>query len=417
MITRKLALMMYQSTDLDNSKEKSNIFHYTSTEVLDALLTGCTFRASNVFYLNDSEEYKAGITALKDIAQKAKMEKTAYTAIQNTLDSLLDENGRGLMSEGIFTISFSLERDLLSQWVTYAKEGGVAIELDSQIIEDYHWFGVEKSCKEIKKNSVGSEDDELLFFPLEKNLNRIKYEYNPAELSEVIESSNKELFMWVASYFKKKGFSQEKEMRISVLPVQHDTDKENKAEVKYYYMNGRGVLRPYLNIIFGCIEGDEFKPSLPIKTITVGPARNQQAVFNSVVHRIKYGNCNIFNYGSNNTYLKENILNYIQEILVWLNAEGHINLLLNSSGKSAADIDDLIDNKVKKAKRKWIRCIIKALVENLEATLGIAITYFNKTGIADLDNEQKIIIQDIYDNFYFSKEGVLIKKSEIPYIY
>ena len=50
-----------------SSKEFDGIYHYTSTEVLDSLLTEATFWASNLYYLNDSSEYQTGIIFLKNI--------------------------------------------------------------------------------------------------------------------------------------------------------------------------------------------------------------------------------------------------------------------------------------------------------------------------------------------------------------
>ena len=37
---------------------------------------------------------------------------------------------------------------------------------------------------------------------------------------------------------------------------------------------------------------------LPLKSITVGPSGSQQSVFDSIVHRIKYGETKVYDYSN-----------------------------------------------------------------------------------------------------------------------
>ena len=119
-----------------SSREIKGIYHYTSTEVLDSLLTEATFWASNLYYLNDSSEYQTGIKFLEDIFTEEirdddEIEKQRLFCMECIREIReLD----GYTWPGIFSISFSLEADVLNQWLTYAKEGGVCIEFEKEIM-------------------------------------------------------------------------------------------------------------------------------------------------------------------------------------------------------------------------------------------------------------------------------------------
>lgn len=76
-----------------------------------------------------------------------------------------------------------------------------------------------------------------------------------------------------------------------VFPTEYD---KYQSKVQYFVMP-HGVLRPYINVKFGYImkDSNKFIPMIPIKSIIIGPSGRQQAVFDSVVHRLVYGENNI----------------------------------------------------------------------------------------------------------------------------
>ena len=77
-------------------KDNETLDHYTSTEVLNALLKSATFWASNIFYLNDASEFNTGIKKLNNLLS------------QETIE-FLDKASFKLESTnpGLYTISFS----------------------------------------------------------------------------------------------------------------------------------------------------------------------------------------------------------------------------------------------------------------------------------------------------------------------
>ena len=63
-VSRSELFKYYEAIKTPTIGNKVVFYHYTSTEVLDKILETATFWASNLYYLNDSSEFKAGISWL-----------------------------------------------------------------------------------------------------------------------------------------------------------------------------------------------------------------------------------------------------------------------------------------------------------------------------------------------------------------
>lgn len=390
------------------------LYHYTSTEVLDNLLDNGTFRASNVFYLNDAEEYREGVESLKN----------AFNSIPNDIFDAINIDGRSHV--GIFSISFSQEKDSLYQWVTYAKESGVAIELDETLLRGRDsWLGIEKD----NDDSVRVNDKEkpnyknLLYFHLDRNLKPVKYASDEYQNSTKKNTNlTRESLMWLASYHKQEGFAQEKEVRLSTFAMCRGN---KKAKVNYYRMGKKGVLRPYLDIVFGRanqFHDEEFEISLPLKSITIGPSSNQQAVFDSVVHRLRYGgNDVLYNYNDekkgDKDRLKKNFCDFIKEILEWLCdqniTKSHEFTEKYDPGKSIEHNLGIIDSDC-----KIVNSIVKTILDEwIDENQLNREEYCDWSSLNINDEQEQRLMCKIYNNFYFSKKGVIVRKSKIPYIF
>ena len=81
--------------------QPNDLFHYTSVTVLDSVLEHAQLWASNIFYLNDAEEYYRGISFLL-----GKYDSAKYKNVKQIIEEIRNENG--FSSEGVFSISFSL---------------------------------------------------------------------------------------------------------------------------------------------------------------------------------------------------------------------------------------------------------------------------------------------------------------------
>ena len=436
MISRDSARHIYNGAGSFDYND--TLFHYTTTEVLNILFDSCTFRASNLFYLNDSEEFYAGIRHLKRHVKKELPIRKAEA--MNILNELSLENGRGDFDPGIYSISFSKEKDLLSQWITYAKESGVAIELDSKLISGtdkkgqsgLRWYGVESFTKSDEANAT--EFNSLLFFHLRQNLHAIDYNKTFKQMRDsgiLLSMLNiqRETYQFLASYYKNKGFEAEKEVRLSVFPMCCGTEKGSKeATICYYRMGERGILRPYLNVTIGyrkTIDGkDYFQPCLPIKTITVGPGKNQQDVFNSIIHRMRYGKPRIYNYAEDTSLLNNNIYNYICEVIEWLYRKEYIKydlredkLLKPASGSISHIIidNDRIDKRDKQLVLRLVNSILIALENNYHRSINCYLKLSDNE--AQLKPREETILHELKNDLFFSKEGIIVKKSILSYVF
>jgi len=409
------------------NKEKLNcIAHYTSTEVLDSLLKSATFWASHIFYLNDASEYITGINALNDILsdETKKFLNTPYFDVDST-------------SAGLYTLSFSDNSDLLQQWITYAKESGVCLELDNRILLDKKYkYSIGMSLEKSETGSI-----ELDYFPIDSkkiihgslyryknkiNEDKLKDSFNeimalymqerPSSVSSVNYWNNKdykihqiEFLKLFSTYIKNSNFSVENEIRASFFALSNGSQK---IKVKYFH-RPNGVLRPYCEAVFLY----KHSPMLPVKSIVVGPSGNQQAVFNSIVHRIKYGEKKVWNYWNCGTKLlfKQNFYNYVWEAIEWYSSCHSINIDESVAEKICNRLKVIWDNEnceLHNVKDKW-----EIDLDIWKKNKPISIKYKCSSASTKSNNVIEQICNEIYQNFYFSSEGILIKKSKIPYIF
>lgn len=106
-----------------------SLYYYTTTETTSFILKKGDIFATNISYLNDSEEYINGLKELRELLCGNTAGKYAKSA-QKYLPGA--EVYRKALKEvhDIYSISFSQEKDLLSQWYMYAKESGVRLKMN-----------------------------------------------------------------------------------------------------------------------------------------------------------------------------------------------------------------------------------------------------------------------------------------------
>lgn len=405
--------------------QETRLYHYTSTAVLDSLLSNATFWASNIYYLNDASEFQTGIEALKKAFstsigdEKDELEKCREIC-KECIDNI--EEWNGYTWPGIFSVSFSIKEDVLNQWITYAKEGGVCIEFDSEIMRgkvkpENYLFITEDSEKNIFSLPTGNiartiYDDNILSDTAKtkeiiKNLVKLCVRYSPGkcEESDMLDNNRGivcEFFAILASYFKNKDFVIEDEVRM-VCPLIFDLD-EGSADI-FYNKKENGVLRPYIKVKFHKSADLDAKPMLPIVAITVGPAGNQEAVFSSVVHRVEYGKPAVWEY--DREFLERFLSNYVNGCL----RQNEI------KDKAVECANYLLADWKKRAGQNNV-----SYEETRENEEGIQITVKldgnkndEETVILEGQIKQKI---DIWKKEnYLTKQGIWIKKSKIPYVY
>lgn len=115
--------------------------HYTNQRGLLGIMGSESLWATNIKFLNDEYEFQHALDLIKDIIQKSnmKMGYPDYDVYEKYVAELKKqlESLNSYKSESIFTLSFSEETDLLSQWRGYCPENnGYCIIFDVATLFD-----------------------------------------------------------------------------------------------------------------------------------------------------------------------------------------------------------------------------------------------------------------------------------------
>jgi len=310
--TAKRKIKFYQGT------KARRIFHYTSIGGLKGILESATLRFTNINYLNDKDEIKAGMDSLaKTIAATDEEKEKIFSSIRN----------RGMQT---FVCCFSLDEDSLPMWNYYTKEinnQGYNIEfndkslVESIILENPELagcelsFGVVEYCKDNDSKYSKSFSDGLtssfslammkLLFAFAKDYLKDEPEKIKKWESEIaqLENDKNENDISVYSYngqlgkfqkdtsgnylcfVKRDCFLQEKELRI-VINVPEWKLAELKQFNLYKYRISNGLLVPYLELKFSYSA---------IQGLTVSPTIQSDLAEQSIHDFLQYCNFSIKN--------------------------------------------------------------------------------------------------------------------------
>lgn len=299
------------------TKEK-RIFHYTSVNGLKSILEQSALRFTNIGYLNDMSEVKAGINSLK---KTIGLSEGDFNNLQRYIRIAEDET---------FVCCFSLDQDSLPMWNYYTKEAhhqGYNIEFNDRalvesILKNNTWlddcnlsFGVVEYCQEDKSQySKAYANHEIsnfhlatmqLFYStakiysnnsseLEKYKNAIdKLSQNKIDIDIPIYKFDglecrfkKDTSCSFLCYIKRECFSMEKELRI-VLTVPKSKLKDLKEHNVYKYRISNGILTPYLELKFSRDS---------IKSLTISPTTQIDLAEKSLQDFLEYCTFNVKDY-------------------------------------------------------------------------------------------------------------------------
>lgn len=237
--------------------------HYTPLPGLMGIIKDETLWATNIKFLNDEHEFKHAIDLIKTIVKNAKITKdhsdyTTYQNFKSNVDLAL-EHLSNYDTESIFTLSFSAETDLLSQWRGYCPENnGYCIIFDlNELFEDVK--SKFEKCHLVQ--CVYDAKDK------ETKLKNVLNDYWQKYLKTRTKKEKNDLFtnladelMLLASFFKHPSFEEEQEHRIVViLPFATDEDLQ--------FREGRFSLIPYIKLS---------APRKTIKKICIGPTVHKE---------------------------------------------------------------------------------------------------------------------------------------------
>jgi hypothetical protein len=256
---------------MDHAALPTPLYHYTGAQGLLGIFTSQTLWATNIQYLNDSQEFdyatevaKRVIVPRADAALDPK-EKEALMA--------LVAPRRRMFPIGVFVASFSTEGDLLSQWRGYCPNGaGYSIGFRANDLKDivsWRGFWLEPCLYNDadQRQAIERALNELMESPdwinALANLGR-NYPYETA-----VEAWHSRLVR-LAPTIKHPMFHEEQEWRLISKLVRED-------DSALCFRAGRSMLIPYIEMSLAASTGD-----IPVEKIIVGPTPRMRLAMRAV---------------------------------------------------------------------------------------------------------------------------------------
>jgi hypothetical protein len=240
----------------EGQKSRRLAGHYTNTLGMSGILSREKIWATNIKFLNDEEEFQHALQLISELLAEArspgppeaKKFSEFLAAIQSRLTSL-----DTIWAQGVFTVSFSKETDLLSQWRGYCPDSnGYCLTYDIDSV--FEVIRSEYSEAHLVECKYEIEDKREI---LRGTLNKYWTEYNPLTdsktMKQLLERFERDVRL-LASYFKHPAFAEEREHRIVILF--EDTDKVLFRPAKH-------CLVPYIELPI---------PRKHLDTIVIGPS-------------------------------------------------------------------------------------------------------------------------------------------------
>lgn len=411
-------------------------YYYTNVDTLDKILNSGAIYSTNYRYLNDPCEWQYGYNCIKEkcqtIAEQYKMnqddtsseKKFAEYMLNNILKAQHFLNDypvhnsnvfRGNYSE-IFTISFTEEEDLISQWERYAKESGVVLELDFNPIYKKQIYFYQETVKKIKipieiePQKVAYEEQTIK--NISKTSMKAMYDYFAGHSLQEGRMTPyfHMLIRYIASYIKNAAYEQEKEIRISCYPLINEARGEDEIDSsKIVYTIRDGVMIPHVPLYCGKMQGTELDCcGYPIRSIRVGPGYNQNSVFQGLIHRMECGEKKVFLLSEaeqikiKNRHIIEGLASYLNIKIPKSKSNKDALCMVCDKLSSSAPADAGLNEAIKEI-------CSKSKLNNLR----------------DVSDKLQQLKQDFYEqifqeyetNQFCTSEGILIRKSEIPFLF
>lgn len=370
-----------------------DLFYYTTTDTMSHILTNGNIYATNIRYMNDAEEYINGLNEIYNLSKKTvviknwmdkrNVDDSLLMTLDNTFSEQNLEDNKKYME--FYSISFCKKNDLLSQWAIYARESGVSIKMKFE--KENYCFSTDSVSGDGKAEwkcfpqkvhyftydamkCAGEKYEESAFEILDK--------LYPKELGDY-EEKKKESWRYISTLVKRYDFYQEEECRLVFEP------NMSTYPPKIEFRNDKKVLKPYLDI--KCDKG------WPIWEIMIGPGFNQQVVFDSVEHFLNYTKVEV---GLEDT--KEDFIKRIKAYLIPYEDEL----------KECKEYKELNEQFVDEF---WPQ-------DNLEGEKKYYIHKLNDMIRVVLeDSHYSDEIKKYFNEKHFTKSGVVLSKSSIPYIF
>lgn len=341
------------------------------------ILKDANIFATNIKYMNDSEEYANGLKELRKIYEDHFGDKRiSYEKIRAELEKDIP----------IYSISFSGARDLLSQWSMYAGESGVSIKMQFEENEKYEVFDLHSQKRKLLVDDKTSIYPQKVWYCTKEAMENEDYNKVADEIWEEafskendvtkndIEGNFVEYSRKITPYIKRAEFKAEQEYR---MVFEKSTWRNTECDFRIDYRNSRNVLKPYLDV--------RCKNGWPIHEIIIGPGFNQDVVFESVRHFLNNAKLLVPKL-DNNIYLSR-----FEEYL-----------------KLCGTIPDCIKELLEQQKKE---------IDNAQNIYrffyNVRNSIIQKLNMENIENE----FSEKINRTEFTKPGIILSRSRIPYIF
>lgn len=255
-----------------------DLCHYTSLAGLHGIISSKSIWATHYSFLNDIKEFSYGLECLDKYlnspisAEDNDWWREHFTTVTNHISNF--------KTPEIYSTSFCLKKDLLSQWRGYGQQG-VCIVFDKILFNKIGWWNSNPYNKlsdapkdflipkfDLYHNPVEYIDEGAEYTAINDIINKIKiyYEgiYNGGMKDDIIfEGLRAKLFGLTIPFIKHPSFREEGEYRLLALSVNNPSDLKFRCDGKF--------IIPY-------IEMSVKENILPISEIVIGPGGNGKAL-------------------------------------------------------------------------------------------------------------------------------------------
>lgn len=371
------------------------LYYYTRTKTMYSILSSGMFWATNILYMNDSEEYVNGLQEIRDILTRYR--NLAFRDAK-AVDRLIH-----VQDPHIFTISFCTNQDLLSQWCVYARESGVNLELDLSLLEidtakpgEFFCTRDSKDADEIK---VVAPLKPVIYFTRNAMLEKISAEQVRKRAAEIVDrlkalgiqdgkDGAEEKISELAAQIKRFEFSAEQEWRLLFNMTEYAREYDRSP---FFYREQDNILKPFIKVAVSKKDkatGTRPVP-WPVTAVTVGPGYNQDQVFQSLRYFLNFGN-----------YIRKDDAGFRAYAL---------DLYLD---KAEARCRPLLKGRVD------LECAIKSYKTKTKPPLSNANVMCELASAIKEDLTRKFPkCAEVLESIELTSGGIILQKSNIPYIY
>ena len=260
----------YNKLHLEKGEQSPFIYHYTSSEAAQSIISRGRIRFTDRYYLNDASEGRYVL----DLCLENIDTLLSVSSFRNHLERKITERKEKIQRDNfyVYQCSFSTNPDSLCLWNYYSK---------NQSIKGYNFkFSTDNLNKTIKPTVKNENKKATVYFgkiiyDKTKQIDIIKrllqkfvdFLQTDTQHEEFVAAYAVDKIIEQGTFFKMEFFSVEEEYRLAIIPYVDDNGQFLALEEERLFMERNGIFIPYVDI--------EFAPDI-LQGITISPTLDFQ---------------------------------------------------------------------------------------------------------------------------------------------